>query len=249
MQSVSGRFILDRFRDRRMFALSMAAFCIAALYLALPAHAGGEPRPGSYHYSVRHTLFGEIGRQNINLARVGRDVIVTMEARVKIRLLYITLLHLHTRGREVWRDGRMIAYEGRSEEDGETISVSAKAAPTGVTIEGPNGKASIAGPVALTNPWCRAVLDAPIIIEPTSGSLLSIRSEAAGSYWIEASGRAVKARKYVVTGDMEAHIWFAEDGTLGRMEFFKAGGRVTISLESFIPSRAFPRGLVAEEAP
>jgi hypothetical protein len=248
MRPAALRIILGRIRDRWPAALLMAVFGAAALLLAPLAHAGGEPRPGFYQYSIHHTLFGEIGRQTIQLSRQGRDVIVTMEARVKIRILFVTLLRLHTRGREVWRNGRMIAFEGRSEEDGETISVSAMAAPKGMMIKGPKGMANIAGPVALANPWSRAVLDAPIVIEPTSGSLLSIRAEAAGNHWIEASGRAMKARKYVVTGDMEADIWFAGDGTFSRMEFFKAGGRVTIALESFTPSRAFPRDLVAEKA-
>ena len=63
------------------------------LLLAPLAHAGGKPRPGFYSYSVHHALFGEIGSQTIGLARAGRNVTVTMEARVKIRILFVTLLY------------------------------------------------------------------------------------------------------------------------------------------------------------
>lgn len=248
LQPVSRHCALDRFRTWQPAILLTAAFA-AAVLVAPIAHAGGEPRAGSYTYSIRHGLFGKIGRQTIGLARDGRDVIVTMEAWVKIRFLYMTLLRLHMRSREVWRDGRMIAFEGRSDEDGETITVSAKVAPMGVMIEGPKGIINIDGPVALTNPWSRAVLDAPTVIEPTSGALLSIRTEAAGTHWIEVAGHAIKTRKHIVTGDMEADVWFAQDGSLVRLEFFKTGGFVTIALESFTPLRAFPRGLVAEQTP
>ena len=210
-------------RQRPMAAtFRILAFAAAAGLLAPFAHAG-EPRSGHYQYSIRHALFGEIGSQSIDLVRHGHEVTVTVDARVKIKLLFLTLLRLRTRGREVWRDGRMIAFDGLSEEDGDVITVSARAVPEGTMFEGPKGKTDIPGPVALTNPWSRAVLDVPIMIEPTSGSLLSIRSRREGWQWIEARGRTVKPRKYAVTGDMAASVWFSEDGTFARMEFFKAG--------------------------
>lgn len=247
--STSTPITLRRFRHRRTAASLIASLGAAALILAPPAHGGENPHPGSYHYSVSHSLFGDIGQQTIRLSRRGPDVIVTMEARVKIRFLYMTVLQLHTRGREIWRDGRMIAFDGRSEEDGDITTISARRIPSGMMVHGPRGKTKIAGPLALTNPWKRGVLDAPVIIEPTSGSLLSVKSSAAGNQSIKALGRAMDARKYVVTGDMEADVWFTKDGVLGRMEFFRAGGRVTIALESFTPFSPFPRGLVAEQTP
>ena len=228
-----------------MTILRILAFAAATGLLTPFAHAG-EPRPGHYQYSIRHALFGKIGSQSIELARKGHEIIVTMEARVKIELLFVTLFRLHTFGREVWRDGRLIAFYGRSEEDGDVLAISARATPKGMRFYGPKGKTDIPGPVALTNPWSRAVLDFPIVIEPTSGSLLSIRSRPEAWQWIETRGRTVKAQKHAVTGDMEASIWFAKDGMLVRTEFFKAGGRVTIALESFTPARALPKNLLAE---
>ena len=233
---------------RPMATLAILAFTAAAA-LSIASAQAAEPRPGHYRYSIRHTLFGEIGSQSIHLARVGQDTVVTMEARVKIELLFITLLRLHTRTREVWRDGRMIAFHGRSEEDGDVITIKAKAAHEGMVIEGPKGKTIIPGRVALTNPWNSTVLDVPIVIEPPRGSLLSIRNRPGSRQSIEARGRNMKAREHTVTGDMEASVWFADDGSLARMEFFKAGGWVTIALESFTQAQTPSRDLVAQDHP
>ena len=221
----------------------------AAIALFTPLAHGGEPLPGHYQYSIRHALFGKIGSQSIELARVGEDTIVTMEARVKIELLFITLLRLHTQTREVWRDGRMISFLGRSEEDGDVIAVKAKAGSRGMTVEGPKGRTFVPGRVALTNPWNRAVLEAPTVIEPTSGNLLSIRHRPGSRQRIEARGRYMMAREHVVTGGMEASIWFADNGSLARLEFFKTGGRVTIALESFTKAQFPPRALLALDHP
>ena len=146
--------------------------------------------------------------------------------------MFITLLRLHTRGREVWSDGRLIAFDGRSDEDGDFVTVSARANSRGLVIKGPRGESNVAGPVALTNPWSRSILTAPVLIEPTSGSLLSVGTRPAGEQSIEVLGRTVKAQKHVVFGDVEAELWFTDDGTWVRMEFSKAGGRVTITLDS-----------------
>ena len=39
------------------------------------------------------------------------------------------------------------------------------------------------------------------------------------------------------------------DGTLRRLQFYRAGGRVTIALVAFTADRAPPRALVADESP
>ena len=117
-----------------MTILRILAFAAATGLLTPLAH-GGEPRPGHYQYSIRHALFGNICSQSIVLARVGEDTVVSMEARVKIELLFITLLRLNTRTREVWRDGRMIGFFGRSEEDGDVITVKARAGPEGMKVD------------------------------------------------------------------------------------------------------------------
>lgn len=217
---------------------------ILILCLLVPTARAGEPLAGHYRYSIRHTLFGEIGTQTLHLERKGHQAVVTLQARVKIRFLSMTLLSLDTKGHEVWRDGRLVAFESRSEEDGQVLSLSVRAAQEETIFDGPNGRVVIRGPVASTNPWRTAVLDFSKVIEPTSGALLSLRSHAGGWRWIEVAGRRIKSRVYLVTGDLEATIWFDENGSLIRMEFFKAGGWVTVSLESF---RAKPSS-IAEQA-
>ena len=55
----------------------------------------------------------------------------------------------------------------------------------------------------------------------------------------------MKAQKHVVSGDMEAELWFTDDGTWLRMEFSKAGGRVTMSLDSVTHSQTPRIGAMA----
>ncbi len=223
---------LGRCVKRRHVFVFMIVALVAGLAGLVPLARAAEPTPGVYRYDVRHTLFGEIGTHTIRVARKGRDFVVTTDARIKIKLMFITLLRLHTRGREVWSDGRLIAFDGRSDEDGDFVTVSARANSRGLVIKGPRGESNVAGPVALTNPWSRSILTAPVLIEPTSGSLLSVGTRPAGEQSIEVLGRTVKAQKHVVFGDVEAELWFTDDGTWVRMEFSKAGGRVTIALDS-----------------
>lgn len=213
---------------------------------AAPIARAAEPAFGVFHYTIQHSLFGRIGTQTVRLARNGGDVVVTVNARAKVELLFITLLRLRTNGREVWRDGRMVAFDGRTEEDGDTVFVSARANSGRVVIEGPAGKRYIVGPVALTNPWHSAVLAAPVLLEPTSGDLLHIRSRFAGEESINVRGQVVTARKHIVAGDIDAEIWFAGDGTWVRMEFARAGGRVTIALDSSTLSGTSPVAALVE---
>ena len=229
----------SRQQRRRTFIFAIAVFVLGFAGAAQTARAA-EQTFGVFHYTIEHSLFGRIGTQTVRLARKGHDIVVTVNVRAKVELLFFTLLRLRTSGREVWRDGRMVTFDGRTEEDGDTVVVSARANSGRVVIEGPGGKRDIAGPVALTNPWHSAVLMAPVLLEPTSGELLYVRSRFAGEESIVVGGQIMAARKHIVTGDINAEIWFAGDGTWVRMEFARAGGRVTIALESSPPSGNSP---------
>ncbi len=218
-------------KRRHIFALTVVV--LVAGMAGTPSLAqAAEPTPGVYRYNVRHTIFGGIGTHTIQVARKGRNFVVTMDARIEVKLMFMTVLRLHTWGREVWTDGRLVAFDSRSDEDGDLTTVSVRANSGGLVMEGPRGQSNVTGPVAVTNPWSRSILSAPVLIEPTSGRLLSVGTRSAGEQFIEALGRTVKAQKHVVSGDMEAELWFTDDGTWLRMEFSKAGGRVTISLDS-----------------
>jgi hypothetical protein len=215
--------------------LSVLAF---VLMVSVPVAQATEPASGVYVYSVRHSLFGNIGKYQVRLARDGADVIVNVDAYATVKLMFFTLLRLHTSGREVWRDGRLVAFDGRSVENGKTVLVSARAGTEGVVIFGPDGRRETVEPIALTNPWHSAALEAPILLEPTSGGLLNVHARFANAETINQDGQMTAARKHIISGDIEAKIWFSENGTWLQMEFDRAGGRVKIVLESSTLSEA-----------
>lgn len=216
---------------RRISALTVVVFVVGMAGTPSQAPAA-EPSPGIYRYNVRHTIFGPIGTHTIQVEHNGRNLVVTMDTRIKVELMFVTVLRLHTWGREVWSDGHLVAFDGCSEENGHLIALSARANSSGLVIDGPQGQNNITGPVALTNPWSRSILSMPVLIESTSGRLLSVGARLVGEQMIEALGRRMRAQKHVVSGDVEAELWFTNDGTWVRMEFSKAGGRVTMSLDS-----------------
>jgi hypothetical protein len=224
---------LKSFKQAAIIMLSLQAIVVM---LEVPIARAIEPISGIYVYTVGHSLFGDIGQYTVRLTREGEDVVVEVDARATIRLMFISLLRLHTSGREVWRDGKLMTFDGRSEENGNTIYLSARADEKRVVIVGPNGKRDIAAPIALTNPWHSAVLTTPVLLEPTTGGLLSVRTKFAGADTIEINDQMIESQKHIVSGDIAAEIWFADNGTWLKMEFDKAGGRVKIVLESLTPS-------------
>ena len=238
---------IGRSRRPRLGARLAPAVTALGLVLAGTAQADG-PKTGTYLYTVRHSLFGTIGTQSIQLSRRGHDTVVTLDARVEIRFLFMTVLRLRTRGREIWRDGRMIAFDGESREDGVTTTITARSLPRGILVTGPKGAALLPGPIALTNPWSPPVLAVPTVIEPTSGSLLAIRTHRETDDEPATENPTAPAAKHVVRGDMEAEVWFGSDGALRRLQFYKAGGQVTIQRVAFTADTAMTGSLVAEEA-
>ena len=173
------------------------------------------------------------------MTREDGDVVVVMDVSVEIKLLFLNLLRLDTRGREVWRDGHLVAFDSRTIEDGHKISVSVRARGNGFVIRGPNGRLETVDAVAPAHPWHSAVLASPFLLDPVSGTLNRVRVTSAGREVSRVLGRDMITRKHVISGDIDAEVWTAADGTWVRMEFFKAGSLVTLALSSISPPQSF----------
>jgi hypothetical protein len=100
-----------------------------------------------------------------------------------------------------------------------------------LVIEGSGGSVETPLGVFPTNPWNSEIVEQSLLMDTKTGELLTVEIKAAGEETIEARGTSVKAKKYVISGELERELWFAEDGTWLQMRFDSDGSAVTFTLE------------------
>ena len=201
-------------------------FVLAAAY---------EPPVGTVEYVIEHSKYDEIGTHKLTFSRSGKDVIVDVEVRIKVKLLFITAHSVAAERRETWRDGRLVTYSSWTKENKTLIEVSARTESGKLVVEGPEGRAEAGGPVFPTNPWHPEVVKAGLLMDTKTGKLLKVSVAPAGEGEVAVAGKWVNARKYTISGDLERDVWFDADGNLLQFRFVNDGATLTFTRVTPLP--------------
>lgn len=183
---------------------------------SVPALADG-PTSGVHEYLVDHYALGDIGNHVYTFTRNGDELTVTAKVRLEAKILFVTVRRYSADRTEVWRKGRLVAYESRTDDDGVVSEVTARAEGDKLVIQGPKGRIEAPANIVPSSAWSLDFLRTGEIMDTETGELLAITVTPDGTEEIEANGGLVTANRYQISGALDRTLWFAEDGTWLKM--------------------------------
>jgi hypothetical protein len=207
-------------------------YLATALVAAFARPASAAIPSGKYEYTIRHPLFGHIGRHTAEFRRDGADLVVLTSIRLSVGLPMVHLYTFESEGHEVWRAGRLVSACAVTNDNGRHMQVSAHLEGDRLVVDGPKGHVEATGQIGTTTFWNAASVTAPLFMEPTTGLFYKVGITPAGRDTVQSAARTFAARKYTMTGEIKGDLWYAEDGTWVRMDFEKYGSTLTIALAS-----------------
>lgn len=164
-----------------------------------------------------------IGHHRITFDRADNgDLIAHIDIQIRIRLAFVTVFRYHHQARETWRDGRLVAMESRTNDDGRRSHVRARATDAGLEVEGPQGRFIAPADILPTSYWRRETVTQRRLLDTQSGRIVrvTITPEGPGSWR--------------VAGDLQFTIGYGPDGwsamsftARGTEISYAAGGAVT----------------------
>jgi hypothetical protein len=208
--------------------MGLAACLASSLLLWAAAAHGAEVTPGTYHYRVVHQLYGDIGEHHVRVEREGEDLIVEQWAAIVVKLWFITAHRRESRYREVWRDDRLIAFDGLTVDNGQAAEVTARAAGDTLVIDGSAGRIEAPADTAPSLPSFEGAAARGVFMDFRTGALLDAEVAPAVPERIELAGEPVDAQKYVVTGALAQTVWYDATGIWAKWQLARGGGTVTL---------------------
>ena len=199
----------------------------------LPSGAApaAEPVPGSYDYRIRHGLFGDIGEHHVTVRREGDAIVVEHAAELTVELLGLTAFQRRTRFREVWRDDRLVAFEGLVEDNGEPFAVTARAAGDRLLIEGRAGRIEAPPATAPSEPSLEGAIEREWFFDSKTGALLHATVTRAGREPLRLGQDVVDAVRYEIAGELEQQVWFDATGVFVQWRLRRQGAAITLTRE------------------
>lgn len=127
---------------------------------------------------------------------------------------------------EVWRHGRLVAIETKTDDDGESYRLSGRATEAGLEVEGSGGNFVAPADVMPTSYWNTETVTKNRLLDTQRGRLIDVDIVPAGTEIVLLAGQPVNAQRYKVTGDLELDLWYATDGESAKISFEARGAEV-----------------------
>jgi len=205
------------------------------LLLAAPALGSSieGPPDGVYRYRVEHSEHGTLGTHVVTLATEGDRRRVTVERKLEVTRLLITVYREETATEEIWEDGRLVSFR-RTTSDGDDSERLELAVRDGLLVFAGSGK-----PTGLpagsfpTNPWNPEIVEETLLFDTDDGSPVQVTTRFAGREDVVVAGQRLEASRFEMEGDQRRSLWYDALGRLVRMELHRGGSETVIfTLES-----------------
>ena len=221
------RYLLDRRRALGLLALG-GAMAIAGRGQA--ASSDGTSRPLRY---LAYVDGNRSGIQDIEFVPREHGFTVMTSLCIRLELAFVTLYRLQQTGQEDWKDGRLLAFEYITNDDGDTTHVTAQRDGSGnFVVNGQNGQKTYPGDAACASFWSNGILNRRQLIDPLTGELagLSIRSLEQKSARI--AGKTIRGSGYAFQTFIDGTLWFDEHGRTLALAFEKNRHKIALVREA-----------------
>lgn len=202
----------------------------------LAAHAGSPlaPQPASYsaqtaasNSTVNFAVMrngAQIGSNSIRFAHDGTDTTVQMVTHIKVGIAFLTLYRFDQTESERWADGRLLAMNATTDDNGKVHRASASSRGGRIVVQC-DGKVSATVPsIVPFSLWNPALVAQSVALDTRDGGLETIKVLDRGEEQVVVQGHPRQAHHYQIVATFPQDVWYDDSGQLVRVELKGSDG-------------------------
>jgi hypothetical protein len=202
--------------------LFQAGLLILAAALAVPEAEAADLKDGTYSFKVLREG-DQIGTHVITARHEGGDLVLDIAVDIKVKIAFITAYRYEQTRREIWRDGRLVAFESETNDDGKKAKTSGKLEGDMLAVTGPDGTQKLRPDIISNSWWNPDLAKQSELLNTFDSKVLKVTIEDAGEETVETAAGPVKAHRYVLTGEAEREVWYDAQGRWVHMRTGRGG--------------------------
>ncbi|MCS6780082.1 MAG: DUF6134 family protein [Geminicoccaceae bacterium] len=159
----------------------------------------------------------EIGRHIVTFAASAKGLTVRHDIDVTVTLAFVPLYRYRQAGEDLWREGKLVASDVETDDNGERTSVRIRERAGRLACEGPRGVVEAAlGTMTDLSYWNVAILRQRRLIDSQLGELAPLAMGGGVLETIEVRGRPITARRWQMNpeGSRGGEVWYDEAGRI-----------------------------------
>ena len=222
---------------RSRFWLTMVGLAAVGGLIVIDPLRAALPRLDDIAFQV-YRDGARLGHHHISFRREDQDLHVDIDIQLEVKLLFVTVFSYEHRNREVWRDGRLVAIETKTDDDGESYWMRGRATKTGFAVEGSSGRFLAPADVMPTSYWNPQTVERSRLLDTQHGRLIQVEIAPTGLESVALAGQPVEARRYSMTGDLTLDLWYTAQGEWAKTSFEARGAEVVYARQGQGPALA-----------
>jgi hypothetical protein len=186
----------------------------------------GAAKPAAAE-TIRFAIVREgepIGSNTIELRRNGAETTVQMVTHIQVKIAFVTVYRFDQRETERWVDGRLVALEAVTDDNGTPHRVKATSSDNRITINADGKVTEVAGTTIPASYWNPALLGKTIALNPQDGAIVPVAVTDRGEDHLVVQGRAKRTHHYVIRTTFPQDVWYDEDRQLVKVELKGSDG-------------------------
>ena len=200
-------------------------FLSAALGVAMlgtPVHA--DPNSVSANFAVMRNG-SQIGTNRIKVGREGSETTIQTVTHVAVGFGTLTLYRYDQTETEQWADGRFVAMNATTDDNGSEHRASANARDGKIIIHGDNDKVSEAPPTAVPfNLWNADLVARELAFDTKDGSMQPLKVIDRGEERLVVQGQVRATHHYQIVTGYTQDVWYDENRQLVQVELKGSDG-------------------------
>jgi hypothetical protein len=224
-------------RERRLAGWaghSIRSAALAAVLLvgglAEAAQAMAES-PRELTYSVKHSVFGDIGTYSNLIESLGAVITIKTTAHFLVKAMGVGLHREDAQRVEQWQGDRLVFFHGVTVKNGETTEVSGKAAGNSFVINSPAGTVNAPASVKPANPWSTRSIESSEMMRVDTGKVEKVKVSGGGQTNVNVAGASTTAKEYDITGTTKYKVFIDSHDVPVMFVVDDDSGQVTFTLK------------------
>jgi hypothetical protein len=199
---------------------SFLALPLVVLLVGLPAAAQQPPAPLVFTVTQNGS---PMGTHRVSFARDGDTLVVDTAIRFEVRLAFITVFRYQHDAREVWRNGRLIAFDSLTDDDGDRFQVAARASPEGLRVAGSDGSHTVPADTVTSSYWHIGMTKHARVLDSQSGRMIDLVATPSGKGPVSVGGRPVPATLFKLSGEISGDLAYGPNDEWAKLRFTSRG--------------------------
>ncbi len=161
-----------------------------------------------------------VGHHTVSFARDGERLTTSTRFEVAVDVLFITAYRYLYASEAAWTGACLEALTATTDDNGKESVVRVSRSGQRLAVSGPGGTATAPLTTLPTEHWAYAVVGHDAVINTITGRVNHVDISPAVSETIKlADGRALAARRYVYSGELDNEVWYDAAGRWVKMRF------------------------------